>query len=162
MALPLAPLDPDVDPTTTPGHRWLEHTADLAVELWAPDEPALLLEGARALVLALTEGTELPTPDEPRQHDLTVDALDREDRLVRFLDEVLYLATVEGFLTLGGALRLREEPDGAHLEASLRGVAASDLLVQEIKAVTYHELLLIDQHDARGRPFVRARVILDV
>jgi hypothetical protein len=38
------------------GHRSVEHTADLAVELWASDEPALLVEGARALVGARIEG----------------------------------------------------------------------------------------------------------
>ena len=43
-------------PMSDRGHRSVEHTADLAVELWAPDEPTLLAEGARALVELLTEG----------------------------------------------------------------------------------------------------------
>jgi SHS2 domain-containing protein len=133
------------------GHRSLEHTADLAVELWAPDEPTLLVEGARALVELLTEGAAIHANAE-RAVELV--ALDAEDRLVRWLGEVLYLATVEGFLVDDAALELA----GTGLRGTVRGQPdAADRLRTEIKAVTYHDLRL-----ERGTAGVRARVVFDV
>ncbi len=133
------------------GHRSLEHTADLAVELWAPDEPTLLVEGARALVELLTEGAAIHAT---AQRAVELVALDAEDRLVRWLGEVLYLAAVEGFLVHDAVLEL---PDGG-LRGTVRGQAhAADRLRTEIKAVTYHDLRL-----ERGPTGVRARVVFDV
>jgi len=133
------------------GHRPLEHTADLAVELWAPDEPALLVEGARALVELLTEGTEVRGTAE---RTVELSAIDPEDRLVRWLSEVLYLATVEGFLVDDARLELSE----SGLRGTVRGQPdAAALLRTEIKAVTYHDLRL-----ERGPAGVRARVVFDV
>jgi SHS2 domain-containing protein len=133
------------------GHRPLDHTADLAIELWAPDEPALLVEGARALVELLTDGA---TVDGTTARVVALEALDAEDRLVRWLAEVLYLATTEGFLVCDAALEL----SGSRLRGTVRGQAdAAERLVTEIKAVTYHDLRL-----ERGPAGFRARVVFDV
>ncbi len=133
------------------GHRSIEHTADLAVELWAPDEPALLVEGARALVELLTGGAAI---DATAERTLELTAIDAEDRLVRWLAEVLYLASFEGFLVDDATLEL----SGASLRATVRGQSdAADKLETEIKAVTYHDLRL-----ERGPSGVRARVVFDV
>ena len=133
------------------GHRSIEHTADLAVELWAPDEPALLVEGARALVELLTEGEPVEAIAE-RTVELT--AIDPEDRLVRWLAEVLWLASVEGFLVHDATLVLA----GGSLRGTMRGQDdAADRVRTEIKAVTYHDLRL-----ERGPAGVRARVVFDV
>jgi SHS2 domain-containing protein len=133
------------------GHRAVEHTADLAFELWAPDEAGLLREALRALVEALTEGAAV-RPEAERA--LSLDAIDPEDRLVRFCNELLYLATVHGFVAADADLRL---VDGG-LEARLRGQeGARALLRAEIKAATYHDLRI------QRRPGeVRARLVLDV
>lgn len=146
------------------GHRSIEHTADVALELWAPDEAALLVEGARALVELLTEGAAVPGPttaDAPtevtpplRERSIELRALDPEDRLVRWLGEVLYLAGTEGFLVHDATLEL----PGSDLRGTVRGQAgAADRLRTEIKAVTYHDLRL-----DRGPGRVCARVVLDV
>ena len=90
------------------GHRQLEHTADLAFEVWAENEPDLLAEAALALVDCLTEGAPpLGAPLEERA--ITLEAIDREDRLVRFLNEVIYLAVSEGFLVRGFRIELTGE-----------------------------------------------------
>lgn len=138
------------------GHRAIEHTADLAVELWAPDEPALLVEGARALVELLTEGAEVGADAEHMaERTLELTAMDPEDRLVRWLSEVLYWATVEGFLVVDAALELL---GGTGLRGRVQGQTnAEELLRTEIKAVTYHDLRL-----ERGPAGVRARVVFDV
>ncbi len=104
--------------------------------MWAPDEPRLLLESARAIVAALSDEAPLETS---ASRTVRIEALDAEDRLVRFLNEVLALAMMEGFLTADATLAL----DGASLSAELRGQAeASDLIVAELKSVTYHDLVV--------------------
>ena len=138
---------------TDSGHRTVEHTADLALEFWAPDEAALLVQGARAIIELLTEGNPLPTT-EPGSRPIELEALDPEDRLVRWLGEVLYLASVEGFLGTDAQLELSDNS----LRGTVHGHAdAAEHLRTEIKAVTYHDLQL-----QRAPGQVRARVIFDV
>jgi SHS2 domain-containing protein len=134
-----------------PGHRQLDHTADLAIELWGPNEEALLLEGARAIVELLTAGAPLRATAE---RAVTVSALDREDRLVQWLNEMLYAAVTDGFLFVTAELALL----GPDLHATVRGEQdGGGKLVTELKSVTYHDLLL--ESDAKGW---RARIVIDV
>lgn len=85
---------------------------------------------------------------------VSLEAVDPEDRLVRWLNEVLVLATMEGFVLADAELDLH---DGG-LHAELRGQPDSHRLIQhELKSVTYHDLEL--RREA-GR-FV-GRVVIDV
>lgn len=132
-------------------HLLIEHTADLALELRAGSEAELLAEGARALVELLTEGARVEADGRRR---LDVQALDGPDRLVQWLNEILLLATVDGFLARGSEIEL----NGAGLSALLLGRERGwDLLRREVKAVTWHDLVL-EQRD--GAWF--ARIVIDV
>ncbi len=83
-----------------------------------------------------------------------LEAMDAEDRLVRWLSEVLYWASVEGFLVARAELTVTE--DG--LEGRALGREDSrGLLKTEIKAATYHDLHVIADAER-----VVARVVLDV
>jgi SHS2 domain-containing protein len=129
------------------GHRQIEHTADVALEVWAESEEELLEEAAQALVEIMTEGA--PIPDEA-ERSIELDAFDREDRLVRWLNEVIFLAVDSGFLLSSAELRL----EGEHrLSAKIRGADRSVPLLGELKAVTYHDLTLSDRF---------ARFVVDV
>jgi SHS2 domain-containing protein len=133
------------------GHRQIEHTADLAFELWGADLVDVLREGARAVVDVLTDGK--PSRGDDRR-DVELAAIDDEDRLVRWLNEVLYLATVDGFLV--GDADLEITADG--LRGVVRGRAdARDAIVTEVKSATYHDLVVRSEGD---RWF--ARVVMDV
>jgi len=137
---------------TTRGHRFVDHTADIAIEAWASSEEDLLVEAARALVAVLTEQAEVTGAD---RIELRLDALDPEDRLVRWLNEVLWLAIGKGFLIRDADIELL--PNG--LRASLVGRAdAADQLVTEVKCTTYHGLRLAQEEPGR---YV-ARVVVDV
>jgi SHS2 domain-containing protein len=132
------------------GHRPLEHTADLALEIWADDLPSLLVEAARALIEILTDGATLvPMAERP----IEVDAIDDEDRLVRWLNEVIFLALTEGFLVVDADL----EPTPAGLRGHVRGSIDARTIVTEVKSATYHDLAL-----TRTEQGLRARVVLDV
>jgi SHS2 domain-containing protein len=138
------------------GHRQLDHTADLALEIWAPTESELLVEGARALLEVLIEGVSLDVPSDPAStRTVELQALDREDRLVRWLNEILVLAVNEGFLCVEADITLEGE---ASLSACLRGHAeAHEAVTTELKSVTYHDLYL-----AREGSRWRATVVVDV
>lgn len=133
------------------GHRQIEHTADLAFELWGASFPDLLLEGARAVVEVLIDG-ELASGISRREIELA--AIDDEDRMVRWLNEVLYLALVEGFLVTDAELRIT----AAGIEGDARGQAdARDRIVTEVKSATYHDLVVREEGDRWV-----ARVVMDV
>ena len=133
------------------GARQLEHTADLALELWGPNEPRMLEAGAVAVVEILTDGATLDAPDE---RTVELEAIDAEDRVVRWLNEVLYWASVGGFIVARADLEVT--PDGLRGRAFGRA-SAKHLLKTEIKAATYHDLR-VEAEDGQ----VRAQVVLDV
>lgn len=134
------------------GHRQLEHTADLALALWAPSETALLEEGARAVVELMTAGHR---PEPRASRHVRLEVLDAEDRLVQWLNEIIYLATAEGFLFASAELHTSE----GGLEAEVSGEAdAADRIATELKSVTYHDLEL--RKDREGT--WHGRVVIDV
>jgi SHS2 domain-containing protein len=132
------------------GYRQIDHTADLALELWAPSEEELLRVAARAIVELLTDGARIPASDRRRVHIAAVDA---EDRLVQWLNEVIVAAMVDGFLVADADITL--EPTG--LEAEIRGQAdAAHRVVTELKSATYHDLAITCDDGWR------AQVVIDV
>lgn len=134
------------------GYRMAEHPADLALDLWGPDEPSLWRAGARALMEVLTEGAQV----RPRaRRELRLDAVDAEDRLVRWLNEVLWLATGEGFLVADGELTVT---DGGLAGTVTGEPGAGHRLRAELKAVTYHDLRV----ERRPEGTYAARVVIDV
>ncbi len=133
------------------GAREVEHTADLALELWGPSEPAMLNVGGTAVTDLLTDGAELSATE---VRAVNLDAVDAEDRLVRWLNEVLYWASVEGFLVARCELRVTEE---GLVGRAFGQENAAGLLKTEIKAATYHDLRVVVDTEQ-----VLARVVLDV
>ena len=136
----------------TRGHRHIDHTADIALALWAPTEEELLLEGASAIVAVITEGASV---EHNALREVEVSSIDGADRLVQWLNEVLVLAITDGFLFADAELTLR--PDGLHAKVVGETGDASRIRT-ELKSVTYHDLVL--ERDETGG-FV-AQVVVDV
>ncbi len=131
------------------GYDELDHTADWAVHVWAPDLTRLFEQAAVAMY-ALT-GAELL--DGARNSiTMMLDAPDTESLLVAFLNELLYVSAEEGL----GFERFELQVDETHLDGRLH---AAPLAVQrkEIKAVTYHGLEV-----GRNDSGVEATIIFDV
>ncbi len=134
------------------GHRQIDHTADLALEVWAPSEEELLDEAARAVVEIMTEGALVPAGT---TRTITLESLDREDRLVCWLNEVIFLAVNSGFILQSAELGLEGETG---LSATLQGTdRVEGLLAGELKSVTYHDLFLASEDGG-----YRARFVVDV
>ena len=110
----------------------MEHTADWELEVWGSDMPALFGEAARGMY----ELMEVEISEDARCHRrLELLAEDREQLLVSFLGELLFLAETEDLAFDGFLL----EVDGTNLLARLEGGSILSRS-KEIKAVTYHRL----------------------
>ncbi len=131
------------------GYQERAHTADWALEVWAPDLAGLLQQAARGMYALMH--AQLQT--EPREtYRFEIAAPDHETLLVAFLAELLYFTQRDdvGFdhfeLSMAGE-RLTAEVEGAPLEA----------IAKEIKAVTYHNLVV--RETERG---LEATLVFDV
>ncbi len=131
------------------GHREVEHTADLELEVWAPDMAALLEEAARGMYDLMA----VEVSDESRRHHrLEITAADREQLMVSFLEELLFLADTEELGFDGFLLSVDDTELIARLEGGFivnRG--------REIKAVTFHSLRI-----AGSGSGLRTNVVFDV
>lgn len=114
------------------GFKEHPHTADWALDVWAPDLPGLLTQAALGMSALMGLRTR-SGPRAERVFELTY--VDAESLLVGFLSELLYLINHDGLGFDRFELRIGE---GA-LQASVSG-RPIEYLAKEIKAVTYHDL----------------------
>ena len=135
------------------GVRGLEHTADVGLEVDAPDPEALFVRAARGMMVLLHDAVP-GADDDPEVRRLAVDAPDLAALLREWLRELLYWHEVEGFAATDADFR-RLEPTG--LEASVRGAAAPETPIREIKGVTLHGLVAEEREEGWY-----GRIIFDV
>ena len=117
------------------GFTEIEHTADWALKVWAPDLSQLFAQAAEGMYW-LMETTLRPGPRCERQIELA--GGDAESLLVGFLSELLYLGEIEGLGFDQFDVTIEEE----RLTARVRGAPVAEQK-KEIKAVTYHNLQVI-------------------
>jgi len=72
-----------------------DHTADLGLEIYGKDEKELFSNAAFALFDIITN---IDDVDIKEKRDLVIEGSDREDLLVNFLREILYMFNGEGLL----------------------------------------------------------------
>jgi len=126
-------------------YRFVPHTADIAVELVAPDETGLRAAGLDALRELLVGASPVQALEE---RPIEARGKDPVERLVRFLEEALYLYDAERFVPA------RAGPSGVLGEPF---DAARHIATREVKAVTYHGVT-VHEHDGR----LSATLIFDV
>ncbi|MGH2992811.1 MAG: archease [Solirubrobacterales bacterium] len=146
-------------------YRWVDHTAELELQLEARTEEEVFREGLAALGELLGERTDADARD-PARHEVHASAPDPATLLAEWLSELAYLAETQGFvpervdsLSIDSS-SLRTPRDllanrAFDLEASVSGRRADPPHL--IKAVTYHRLEMRESGDGW-----RARVVLDV
>ena len=135
---------------TNPCFRELDHTADLAVEVWGEDFAGLLANAAVA-VFAL-EG--LPAvAGEPARRELRITTFDREALVVDWLNEILYLSEMQGELYTSFEITMVSDAEMSAVVSGYRGRPTK----RWIKAVTYYGLRI---EDSPGR--CAARIVFDV
>lgn len=123
------------------GFELLEHTADAGVRAWGPTPEALYQAAARGLyALAL----DAPPQGNATPHAFSVTG-EHEERLVRFLAELVYLLNTRDWAAKD--LRLHLTESGLDVQGQFVRVPA-EAIVREIKSPTYHRL---DVHEEAGR-----------
>jgi SHS2 domain-containing protein len=135
-------------------YELFEHTADLGLRVRAADLNALFAEAARGLFAMVVENLE--EVREEHQREFAIAGTARDDLLFDWLNELLYVFDTEHMLFSQFSVQLGE--------AGLRAVARGEPidrsrhhLLHEIKAITYHGLLL--QQTTEGW---LAEVIVDI
>ena len=127
-------------------YRWIEHTAELGLEVEAPSAALVFVEAMRALAELLDGG-----PGERHRRKFRLERADLPALLVAWLEELLFLADTAGFVPEDAELVLR----GTELHAIVHGRLTEPRPL--VKAVTYHGLELESADDGW-----RAKVVLDV
>jgi protein archease len=129
-------------------YRWIEHTAEVEIEIEAASEEGVFIDALRALA-------ELVADDRHAEHvarELKVNARERAVLLLEWLDELVYLAETEGLAP----------EDVERIELSDGGLVAMvrcrrDDQRHVVKGATYHHVAF----ERSGAGF-RATVVLDV
>jgi SHS2 domain-containing protein len=132
-------------------HRFLDHTSEVELQVGAEDLAELLREAGEALGELILRGS--PAEADGEERTLQVTAHDREALLVDWLNEIIYLAEVEGWVPAEIEVR---EASSTGVVARGRG-APLPAAGSAVKAATFHGLHIRDLPDG-----LEAEVILDV
>jgi SHS2 domain-containing protein len=130
-------------------YRFLDHTAELGLEIEAGSLEELLEEAARAFAELVAPGGS----GEPARRRLTLAPLDEQTLLADWLNELLFLAETDGFVPQALA---RSEHTPAKLEAEVDGYLDEPRPL--VKAATYHGLALRTSNEGNWT----GRVLFDV
>jgi len=118
-------------------YETFDHTADIGVRVFGETLQEIFVHAAEALFDLLTD---LDSIRKDLSREVEVSGSDREDLLVRWLGELLYLCEGEGYLFREFSI-FHLTPTS--LKASARGERfdpARHTFKTEIKAVTYHQV----------------------
>jgi SHS2 domain-containing protein len=130
-------------------HRWVDHTAELELELSAQDEAGVFAEALAAVADLLSDAD---AGGELVRREVAVESADRQALLADWLAELLFLAESEDLVPeRADDLRL----DGTSRRAQVQGRRGA--VRPYVKAVTYHGLV-----SERVEGGWCARVVLDV
>jgi len=122
----------------TKPYETIDHTADWAIRVFGPDLAGLLVNAALGMS-SLMAADVTAVPADITRH-LEIDAFDAETLLVEWLTELAYLAEMEQLVFTRFYLT---DVTPHHLQATLTGGRA-DELQKHIKAVTYHNLAIVE------------------
>jgi SHS2 domain-containing protein len=133
-------------------YRWVEHTGELELEIYAPDERAVFAEGFEAMRELLAGDEHVAAGGEAVSRQVELAGSDRAALLADWLAELAVLGETEGLVPEG----LRDlELTGDGVRATVEGHSGSPSHL--VKGATYHRLAF---EPSDGDWF--ARVVLDV
>ena len=144
-----------VNPAAAPdGVRFVEHTADIGLDVEAPSLEECFARAAAGLFSSFAE--EAPAPGDERTIDVSLSATSLEELLVLWLEELLYRADADHLVFRAFKV---EAVDGTSLrgQAAARVAGSQEMAEPPVKGVTRHDLWVRQEGDTW-----RAHVILDV
>ncbi len=129
----------------------LVHTADLKIRVTGSSLEELFKNALIAMFQSIkpeapgckNQNGLLMCPELPQKHLVEVQSSDKESLLIDFLSEALYLSDVHGEAYLDAQIHTFAQTE---IMATLRGVKVTGFTT-EIKAVTYHDVHIVNQND---------------
>lgn len=121
-------------------YEFLEHTADIKFRARGLSIEEVFKSSARAISHAILGKGYDGGPDSEK---ISVKSADGKELLHDFLSEILYLIQYEGFIPTGYWIKISKEND--QVDCVIKGFRNDPLNIdieQEVKAVTYHEMVL--------------------
>jgi SHS2 domain-containing protein len=135
------------------GYRHFAHTADVGLTAWGPSLAEAFAEAIRGTAAVTYKLSEI----QPRvERVIQAHANDSTRLLVDLLDDVLYLADVEGFVPTRAEVDLTPGSAIAHLRGETFDPERHRRAGPQVKAITYHDLKV------ETGPPARVRLILDI
>lgn len=135
------------------GYRYVEHTADVGIEAWGADVAEAFTEAAVALSGLMVDPSAI---QERMKRRIEVHADDREDLLVRWLNELIYLFDTERVAFRRFRIERLTATDLAATAWGERVDQGRHEVGTHVKAATFHRLAV------DPGPPATARVFLDV
>jgi len=127
-------------------YKFVDHTADIAVELIGGSLDELFKAGAEAWFVSVVGEIKIEDDD---MLELELSASSKEELLVTFLNELNYLLITKKWLCSSiQSIKIFDDTEGCELSAELKGSKLKDdhQLKHEIKSVTYHQVEIVDNN----------------
>lgn len=121
----------------SPDFEILEHPSDIGVKAYGKSMEELFLHAAQGLISIITETSKIQSRE---SRTVFVPALDRENLLVRWLTEILYLYDAEKFLTCNAKFTSLSDNSLKAIVYGERYISDKHNLKLDVKAITYHQL----------------------
>lgn len=122
------------------GYNFIEHTADIAADVWGDSYNELFIAAAEAFVECVANPL---TPFQPSTQILSINSETAEELLVEFLSELNYLVDVKKLIFHEmERIDISEKDNIFELSATakLSKLDPDKDLKYEIKAITYHQM----------------------
>lgn len=138
-------------------HKFIDHSADIAVEVTADSFEELLTESLSAFNETVLNSENIQCVEE---QELYLQASDREQLLVSFLNEINFLLTVKKWISKSiENILITLENSSYKLNCVVKGSYINDSveLKEEIKSVTYHKMEIREDNGLYS-----TRIVLDI
>jgi len=125
-------------------YNFIDHTADIAVEISGSSLEDLFTAGAEAWQHSIVDEIKIEADD---FIEIELSSSSKEELLITFLNELNYLLLTKKWLCISiQALKIFDDIDECELSAELKGIKVKNdiQLKQEIKSVTYHQVEIVD------------------
>ncbi|MDR4504479.1 MAG: archease [Candidatus Scalindua sp.] len=135
-------------------YKLIDHTADIGIDIFGNTLSDLFSNAGFAMFDIITDITAVDAKDE---HIVRIEGIDKEQLLVNWLGELLYLHDVKCLLFKDFLIT---DMNKNHLTATIRGekyIETKHAINTVIKAVTHHALSVRHEHNQW-----KARVIFDL
>lgn len=135
-------------------YRFIDHTADIAFEIYGKDLAELLVNATLAFYDSFVDCSRVEYGEEVR---LNVEGEDEEILLYRWLNELLYLFDTRFFAAKDVVVEVRENSSFKAFGRLRGGVFKPEMVKVEPKAITMHKFRV-----EKGEGGYKAFVVVDI